>query len=156
MSEEERFGEMYLEREREIGRLARHRAVRGFGEEGQNRSQSVEELRRVRRNSGSIGRARGGTIGMVRGVRRSSGSIGGAMGGSIGVARDGPLRMVRGMWSSLRGSGIGRGRGTLRDGFEEVGLDSLRLRGRVEIAPGVSLRDDEVDAARHEIHSQWV
>ena len=140
--------QMYLEREREIGRLARHRAVRGFGEE--DRSQSVDELRRVRRNSGSIGRARGGTIGMVRGVRRSRSSIGGERGGSIG--------MVRGMWSSLRGSGMGRGRGTLRDGFEEVGLDSLRLRGRMEIAPGVevSLRDEEVDAARHEIHSQWV
>ena len=150
MSEEERYGQMYLEREREIGRLARHRAVRGFGEEEQNRSQSVDELRRVRRTSGTIGRARGGSIGMVRGVRRSRSSVEGA--------RDGPLRMVRGMWSSLRGSGMGRGRGTLRDGFEEVGLDSLRLQGRVEIAPGVevTLRDDEVEAARHEIHSQWV
>ena len=111
MSEDERFMEMYLEREREIGRLARYRSVRGF-EEAQDRSQ--RELRRVRREGGAIGRARG-------------------------------------ILNRLRGRGRGRGAGV----SEDVGLEALRRQGRVDVVE-VSLGDEEVEAARQDIHSQWI
>ena len=113
MSEDERFLEMYLEREREIERLARHRAVRGF-EEAQDRSQ--RELMRARRGSGVVGRARG-------------------------------------MLNRLRGRG--RGRGTVRDDSEDDGLEGLRMEGRLDV-PEMSLRDEEVEAARADINAQWI